>query len=245
MRAEGGKGEKSKGKFCPRCGRHAEKFYNNLCKNCFPETISLAEKLPSRFALRQCKNCGRIYVNDDFGETIEGALDILLRELLADKKMQPLHAASYRIEGRLVHVTLVMNVDDVEKIEKKDVELVVKTILCERCAREGSGYFQSIMQLRAPTKELTEALFDDVQQQIELMSHYDQHAFISKIERKKEGLDLYIGSKKVTMQISKNIKNKFNANVVVSRKLAGKKQGQKVYRDTVLVRIGEKKKGRR
>jgi len=236
-----------KGKFCPRCGRSTENFYNGLCKNCFLEITSLSDKLANRFVLRQCRNCGRIYANDDFAETIEGALDILLRELLADKKMQLLHTASYRIEGRRAHVTLVSKVEDLEKIEKKDVELVVKIILCERCAQEGSGYFQSIMQLRAmkkseESKELLEVLFDEVQQQMELLSHYDQHAFISKIERKKEGLDLYIGSKKVAMQIAKNIKNKFNADIVVSRKLAGREQGQKVYRDTVLVRVGGRRK---
>jgi len=230
-----------KGKFCPKCGKQTENFYSSTCKNCFLEKLSTADKVPDRVVLRQCKNCGKIYANDDFAETIEGALDILLRELLQDKQMQLLHSASYRIEGKKVHITLMMRVEDLEKIEKKDAELVVKAIICRNCAMQGSGYFQSILQLRAP-KELVGVMFDEVQQQIEFLSHYDQHAFISKIEQKKEGINLYIGSKRVTMRIAKNIKNKFNASIVVSRKLAGKEQGQKVYRDTVLVRLGEKKK---
>ena len=234
------KSQIGKGKFCPKCGKQTEKFYDNLCKNCFFEKFSLVDKLPERFVLKQCKNCGKIYANEDFAETIEGALDILLRELLQDKHMQALNSASYRIEGRRVHVTLVLHVEDLEKIEKKDVELVVKAIICQSCSMQISGYFQSVLQLRAP-KELLEAMFDEAQQQVEFLSHYDQHAFISKIEKRKEGIDLYIGSKKVAMQMAKNIKNKFNASITISRKISGLYQGQKAYRDTILVRLGEKK----
>ena len=233
--------QSGKVKFCPKCGEKTEKFYSSLCRECFLEKLSVVDKVPDRLVLRQCKNCGKIYVNEDFAETVEGALDILLRELLQDKQMKVLHSATYRIEGRRVHITLVLRMEDLEKIEKKDAELVVKAIVCQTCSMQGSGYFQSVLQLRGP-KELLEVLFDDAHQQIEFLSHYDQHAFISKIERKKEGIDLYIGSKKVAMQIAKNIKNRFNASITISRKLAGKEQGQKLYRDTVLVRLGEKKK---
>ena len=108
--------QERKGKFCPRCGRPTEKFYNNLCKNCFLETTSLIEKLPDRLVLRQCRNCGRIYVNDDFAMAIEGAVDILLRELLGRKDMQLLHSATYRIEGKRVHITVIVRLEDVEKV---------------------------------------------------------------------------------------------------------------------------------
>ena len=232
--------EKRKGKFCPRCGKLAEKFYNGLDKNCFLETTSLMEKLPERLVLRSCKNCGKIYVDDDFAVTIEGALDILLRELLERKDMQLLHSASYRIEGRKVHMTIVLKLEDVEKIEKKDAELVIKSILCENCSMKKSGYYNSIVQLRVP-KELIETFFDEVQQQVDFLSHYDNMAFISKIEKRKEGLDLYFGSKNVAMQIARNLKDKFRAAIKITRKNAGLKQGQKVYRDTILVRLEEKK----
>jgi len=173
--------------------------------------------------------------------TIEGALDILLRELLERKDMQLLHSATYRIEGRKVHMTIVLRVEDLEKIEKKDAELVIKEIFCDKCSMEKSGYFQSILQIRVP-KELIGVFFDEVQQQIDLLSHYDNLAFISKIEKQKEGLDLYVGSKKVAMQIAKNLKDKFKAEIKITRKQAGLKQGQKVYRDTILVRLGGKRK---
>jgi len=229
-----------KGKFCPRCGRPTENFYNGVCKNCFLETTSLIGKLPERLVLRSCKNCGRIYADDDFALTIEGALDILLREILARKDMQLLHSANYRIEGRRVHMTVVLKLEDAEKTERKDAELVVKSILCENCAMKTSGYYNSIVQLRVP-KQLIETFFDEIQQQVDFMSHYDSMAFISKIEKKKEGLDLYFGSKKVAMQVAKSMKDRYRAEIKVTRKNAGLHQGQKVYRDTILVRLEGKK----
>jgi len=230
-----------KGKFCPRCGEPADKFYGKVCKNCHLETSTAIDKIPGRLVLRSCKNCGRIYSNEKFAMTIEGAMDILLEEMLENMELGVLHSATYRIEGGKVHITLVLRVEDAQKVEKKDAELVIKSILCENCSMKGSGYYNSIMQLRTP-KELIEPFFEDIQQQVDMMSRYDSMAFISKIEKKKEGIDLYFGSKRAATQVAKNLKDKFKASILITRKNAGLHQGKKVYRDTILVRIEEKRK---
>jgi len=82
-------------------------------------------------------------------------------------------------------------------------------------------------------------ILDDVETQMELMRKYNSLSFVSKMDKVAGGVDLYIGSKEVANQIAKNLKNKFKANIKISRKLSGYIRGKKTYRDTILVSVGE------
>jgi len=224
-----------KKKFCPKCGKPIEKIYGNLCKDCFLLNVSFVKKLPDKIILRKCKSCEKIFVNKKSASTVENAVELILEDLL---KQPDIHSATYRVVGNKIHINLTLKVDDLEKAEEKVANLIVKSIFCEFCSMKLTGYFQSILQIRAPANLLDEIL-DDVQNQIEFLSQYDNLAFISKSDGKPGWIDLYIGSKRAATQISKFLKGKFKANIKISRKLTGYISGKKVYRDTLLVTIGE------
>jgi nonsense-mediated mRNA decay protein 3 len=222
-------------KFCPKCGKTVEKLYNNLCADDFLRTLSLEKAFPKKIVLKQCKQCGKIYVNKKSAASVEGALDLFLQEVL---KADTIYSASYRIEGQRVHITLKLRYEDLEKEESFVRELVVKNIVCESCSMKNSGYFNSILQLRVP-ENILQIIIDDILNQIDLMRNYNQMAFIGKVEKKKEGVDFYIGSKDVAEQIAKDLKIKYGAEIKKSSKQSGYLNGKKIYRDTILVRIGK------
>ncbi len=224
-----------KKKFCPKCGRETEKFYGSLCKDCFLSKVSLIKNVPDKIILRKCKICEKIYVNEKSANSIENGLDLFLMEILKQKEV---HSATYRIEGNKMHITLTLNVEGAEKSEEKTSELVVKNITCKSCSLKAIEYYQSILQIRAPQNMIDE-IVGDVEEQMDLMNKYNNLAFVSKIEKVVGGVDLYIGSKSVANQVAKNIKNKFKANIKISRKLSGHIRGKKAYRDTILVSVGE------
>lgn len=221
-------------KFCPKCGKTVEKFYRNLCKDCFLKKFSIVD-LPSKIVVRECKECGNFYLDNQIANSIEEAVDIVLSELL---KKPEIHSATYRIENGKIHVTLNLKIDDLEKEEKKDINLILKNITCNSCSKKAIGYYQSIIQLRAPEK-LLEIALDEMKTQIDGMRKYDELAFISKIERKKEWIDVYVGSKSTANQLAKNLKIKYRAKIKISRKLIGSISGKRVYRDTILISIGD------
>lgn len=224
-----------KGKFCPVCGRKVEKLYDGLCDDDFLKKISFEKLIPDRIVIKQCKICGRFYVDKYSAATLEGAVDLVLQKALKEKTI---HSASYRIEGNKIHITLAINYEDLKKEQEFTRELVLKNIVCESCNMKNSGYFNSILQIRVPEKIL-QIIIDDVLSQIDLMHNYNDMAFIGKVEKKKEGIDFYIGSKDVADQIAKNLKIRYEAEIKKSSKQSGYLSGKKIYRDTILVRIGK------
>lgn len=222
-------------KFCPKCGKETEKFYGKVCKDCFFSNLSAIKKIPDRLIIKTCKSCGKFFINDILVNSVEEALDSVLSETLKQKEVK---TAAYEIHGNTVKVNVGIKVDDAEKSEEKALNLIVRTILCKPCSMKASGYFQSMLQVRAPEK-LLNVLQTEIENQIDFFNNFDRLSFISSIEPTKNGFDVYIGSKSAARRISKNLKNKYNANIKISRKLSGSISGKKVYRDTILIAIGE------
>jgi len=221
-------------KFCPKCGKEVEELYRNLCKDCFLSKISMIEKIPNRIVVGRCKVCSKIYTRDKEFNSIEGAVGSALSKTLKQKEITDAH---YRIENNKIHVTITLEVEALEKQEEKTINLVVKSITCKQCSMKSVGYYQAIIQIRAPEK-----LLDSIQQEIEKQinsSKSDKLAFISKIQQTKNGFDVYLGSKQIANRIARDLKEKFKANIKISRKLSGTISGKTVSRDTILVSIGE------
>jgi len=227
--------KEKKGKFCPKCGRKVEKLHSGLCADDFLKTISFAKRVPEKIIVKQCKVCGRFYVDKYSAATLEGAVDLLLQKILKEKTI---HSATYRIEGKIIHITLSVVYEDLEKKEEFERELIVKNIVCGSCNMKNSGYFNSILQIRVP-ENILQIIIDDLLSQIDLMHNYNEMAFVGKVEKKKEGIDFYIGSKDVADQIAKNLKIKYGAEIKKTSKQSGYLSGKKIYRDTILVRIGK------
>jgi NMD protein affecting ribosome stability and mRNA decay len=224
-----------KKKFCPKCGRETEKFYDKVCKYCFISELSVVKKLPDKLTIRSCKSCGKFFINDKPANSVEEALDFILSELLKEKEIKN---ATYEIKNGKAKVSVSLKLDDAEKSEEKVLSLVSKTILCKSCSMKSSGYFQTTLQIRAPEK-LLGLLQAEIENQIDFLNQFDKLAFISSMEATKNGFDVYIGSKSAASRIAKKMKNKYKANIKVSRKLSGSISGKRVYRDTILIAIGE------
>jgi len=220
-------------KFCPKCGKETEKFYENLCKDCFLEKISFLDRIPSKIIIKKCKSCEKFFYDKKGFDSLENAIGDMLAKILEENKIQSIN---YRIHGNKVSVSLSFKVENLEKTEEKECSITIKNITCQHCSLKSLGYYQSILQVRAP-QNLLEKIFTDVENLIELFRSYDSLSFVSKVEKQKNGFDFYIGSKKVASQIAINLKRKYKGKLKISRKLAGKIKRKKVYRDTILISI--------
>lgn len=226
---------KRKGKFCPVCGRTVEKLYDGLCADDFLKKLNFEKLVPQKIIIKQCKICGNFYIDKHSAATLDGAVDLFLQKIL---KESMIHSANYRIEGNKIHITLAIAYEDLKKEQTFSRELVVKRITCDSCNMKKSGYFNAILQIRVPEKIL-QLVIDDILSQIDLMHNYNDMAFIAKTERKKEGVDFYVGSKDVAEQIAKNLKLRYDAEIKKSSKQSGYLSGKQLYRDTILVRMGK------
>jgi len=216
-------------KFCPKCGKITDNFYDNLCRNCFLENISILDKLPEGIKIRICKFCGRILVDKKYFDTVEKAVDHILASLLDKLEVK---SASYRISKNKVYVSIKLKFDDIEKSEEKSISLLLKYITCELCSIKAGRYYNSIIQIRSKNPE---RIFRGIEKKMHDINKSDPYAFISKIEKIPHGYDIYIGSKSAASRVANYIKSKYNVKIKITRKLSGSISGKKSYKDTILI----------
>ena len=103
---------------------------------------------------------------------------------------------------------------------------IVKSTASKHCM-----YYEAKIQLR-PYKQ---AIYDFIYQQIK---KYPQ-IWISKEEKEKTGIDIYISSQKFARcTLAPKIKKIFKANVIISKQIYGRHRDKQrpIYRATVLIR---------
>jgi len=220
-------------KFCPKCGKKSSKFYNNLCGECYYGKISFIDTLPDRISVGLCKNCGNYYAAMQKFENINEFINERLRELFKKKKIL---SANYRLEGNIIHVTIISKIDNFEKEEHKNINLVEKKIICNVCNMKNSNYYQSIIQLRGDPDSVKK-LLKKIEEKVEEIKKTDDLAFISILEKLKRGINIYIGSKNCARKITSQIKNSYHVKVKVTRKRSGFEKGKSLYKETILVEL--------
>lgn len=220
-------------KFCPKCGKITERLYDNVCRNCFLEKISAIEKLPDKISVKICKSCGKFFVDEKAADSLYKALDVALKNIL---KQPEIASASYRISGNKLHVNIVLKIQDVQKSEEKIMILHTKNTICNLCSMRSGAYYQAIIQLRSSSGR-ADKILKEIENNISAMNKKDHFAFISKIDEKSNGYDLYIGSKNAASQIAKMMKNKYKAKIKISSKLSGVIKGKKAYKNTILISV--------
>ena len=220
-------------KFCPKCGKETEEFHNGLCDKCYLPKLSVVKELPEEINVKECRSCGKFFVNNISSDSIESSIESFLEDLLRQREII---SASYRVSGSRIFLTLKLKKDGFEKTEERVINLIIKKIVCQSCAMKESGYFQAIIQVRAPAPLLSE-IRNEIENQINYLNQYDKLAFISNFQETKNGFDISIGSKNSANQIAKILATKYRAKIKISRKLSGSIKGKKVYRDTILARV--------
>jgi nonsense-mediated mRNA decay protein 3 len=218
-------------KFCPKCGRQTEKFYENLCKECFLKSVSFLSLIPDKVVLRKCKFCERFLLNDKPLSLNEGIEKFLLKNL----KSQNIESITYRIAENKLHLTINSKFYDLTKTEEKTCELIIKFTTCKFCWMKQSGYYQAIIQVRGEKKYFEEIL-RKIEAKLENLKRTDELAFISKIDRN-DFLDVYVGSSSSAMKVVNWLRKFFKIKTKLTKKLVGVKSGKRVYRTTILVQI--------
>ena len=71
----------------------------------------------------------------------------------------------------------------------------------------------------------------------------NEKAFVSKIEQKREGVNIYLGSRNIGMKLSKFVSKRLGGSITESKKLHTKMDGREVYRFTYSVKMPEYREG--
>jgi nonsense-mediated mRNA decay protein 3 len=146
--------------------------------------------------------------------------------------------ATVRAQGRLFGVP----VEDEAK-----VEILWRGETCDRCSRISGGYFEGVVQVRAEgrplsprERETAARIAGEVEER--LQEGGARLSFISRMTEE-EGLDIIVGENAMGEEIAREITGALGGRYRVHPKLAGEKDGKRVYRITYSVRLPRLQKG--
>jgi NMD protein affecting ribosome stability and mRNA decay len=180
---------------CPRCGKDVDRFYNNLCLDCYIERLEI-----QKIRIRKCRGCGKYFVSNKSFENREEAIELYIRKFLSKKL------------GKIAKL-----------LPGNKIEIVELEFTCSYCKRLMSRKIEAILQLRGENVE-------------EIVEKYGLNG-----KPVKGGFDINFSFKRYAYELINNLRKKYNLCTKISRKLIRLREGKKVYRDTILVRINGKK----
>ena len=219
-------------KSCPLCGKREseskEQFVGAFCPECFARNKTLF-KVKTPLSLDLCGKCGRIRIAGEWlrpeGERIA--------EFIASKTKSPYEIAisecnhDLRKNAVLVNAVFKVELPQGTVVNVRSAQRIgLEATLCEDCAKRSGGYYEAIIQLRGD-KEMVARKAAAIESMVKIES------FVTKAEQLREGLDVYIGS----AQAARKALEKLGLAYTQATKLAGVKNGKRLYRRSYCVRL--------
>jgi len=249
-------------KFCPKCGRQTNEFFDSLCEGCFREGITLlgfgsdsdsgsGSRSRSKSSvpvvspgISLCTYCRFLFKGTE-RTSIEAVVDDLVRKAIRKKYGSDCSAEIECLRTELeegecrARVSLIVNAElkGVEIEEQGDIAVLLNRGICEQCSRIAGGYYAAIVQLRAEWRVPTDTELAVADEIADSRSSLGEADFVSKVERLRAGLDLYVSSIDCGRKISSRIVEKLGGSVSESSKLYGRKDGRNIYRVSFSVRL--------
>ncbi|HIH23061.1 TPA: hypothetical protein HA238_05000 [Candidatus Micrarchaeota archaeon] len=208
---------------CPRCGaKSSEKeFIDSFCVDC--SEVKIKSPKENYFKIVRCKQCERALLKGEWQKASFSDIEAFI----ASKFKGEYERAEYSLQNGAV-TFYVKKGEKIHSFEKR-FKVDVGTGTCPDCGRISGGYYEAIIQVRTDDGNKTRI----AQYATALEKRLSEKTFVSKVDEKKEGTDLYIGSSKAVVQYLHNSEIR----ALITRKLFGRREGRRLYRTTFLIRI--------
>lgn len=213
-------------RYCPICNASSDKveFVGDICISCFRAKESV--KLPGKLSIIKCKRCGRVKTTHGWEREREDALNaIAAKQLKVRGYAVSLIGVDYN-KGKAI-AFFETEAEGSKVGVEREVDLELKSGICDICYRKAAGYWEAIVQLRGRQENVKKIA-------AKLSAFLDRrNAFVSKEEEYGYGMDVYTSDKKMTQSFLEGhgIKAK------KSFQLYGMKNGKKVYRHVFSVEL--------
>lgn len=239
--------------FCPECGSTDKEMINGVCSDCFLKTYTPIS-VPSNLKVILCAHCnstlkeGKWKKADGLEETdiiYQTLEDNIVVDSLVDNDDTEIVLNINRMRGSTAEcsveaIYLLFNQDLTYKV---DVEVKLQNSLCPDCSKRDAGYYETVIQLRADSRELSSEEINLADETIiKSLKHQetkDKLAYIAQRLVLKEGVDYYVGSHKSAKKLLSSLRDVFGGTVKESPRLMGqdKNTGKGLYRFWISLRL--------
>ncbi|MBI4739459.1 hypothetical protein HY772_08020 [Candidatus Woesearchaeota archaeon] len=229
-------------RFCPLCGTKEILHGNTLCSACAALKAGFAFK---DIVVTICACCGKFLLRHKWveSETVEGAVaSIALEKIKCEIKHYEIKHEEYprleilpRIPDKTINPGLdsEFNIDVSVGEERYSVPATIRGTVCPYCSKQETPYFEGVLQLRNPTRELLSYVRKDIAE------NQSRGIFISKEIQQPDGVDFQISSNKYLRALGKRLQVRFMGEFKESPRLftRSRQTSKDVYRLSVYFRL--------
>jgi len=220
--------------FCVKCGRETDSITDGLCLDCYLHNRTFFV-LPPVITLMVCRDCGAVRTGKRwYHTTTEHMLDQHLRQTMTTAVLEQQQFV-IDIDDKTVTCTGMFQGHPIK--ETYSLEVRQRPSLCDECGKIRGGYFEAVIQVRKHGRDMTDKDLQTTDDIVFAAAVIDGRNYLTRREPQHGGLDYYLGDKSRAAAIARRIADAFNAAMDVSYSLTGMRDGQEVYRNTILVRI--------
>lgn len=236
--------------FCVECGSE-EKLYGPLCKKCL---LSKGLMTPPEYvSVHVCPSCMKVLDGPTWREMphedvaaslLEKATRIhtQVKHLRWDVPNFPPEKGEHRVA-----CTAFASIAGEELAQDYEVGIRIRYEKCQSCSRQSGDYYEAIIQLRIEglgIKEVEVELAEENALVLKMVDeNSDENAFITKYSPVKGGMDYYIGSAALARTIANKFRNRYGASINEAPSLVGMKDGNDLYRYSILIRLPSYREG--
>ncbi|MBI5398057.1 hypothetical protein HZB03_01215 [Candidatus Woesearchaeota archaeon] len=220
-------------RFCPRCGKKGISQESALCGACAALAAGLEFK---EIIVTICAYCGRFRLRHKWVEskTADDAVAAVASEKIKHEGQQ-----RTQISSSLPHKNINPGIDldfDIDVSFGREGYRVpgrIRGTVCPYCSKQGTPYFEGVLQLRSPSNELISYVRNDI------AKHQSRGIFITKEIPERDGIDFQISSNKYLRALGKRIRARFSGEFKESARLftRDRQTSKDVYRLSVYFRL--------
>jgi nonsense-mediated mRNA decay protein 3 len=236
--------------FCPRCGSEDEELYEGICTSCFVKQAKIIS-IPQDLEVTICAHCSSLLKGLKW-EDSELSEEELVRLTIMENYETPSYVQDLELAIEIITIRGSIyeciihaegNVMGTRIIEEHHTNVKVKKGACPDCSKYASGYFESVIQIRAdkrfPSPKEIQTIDQIIRTKISSLSIKNRMAYVSDVSMIKEGVDYYIGSYKAARKIATAVKDVMGGVIQESPRLVGrdKSRGKDLYRIWISIRL--------
>lgn len=240
--------------FCPKCGGKTDN--EGLCNRCMRSTLEWLVCEP-RVQCVYCPTCSSIKKGSTWSDTphdhMKLAEELAIGAIAVHNDVLDLEVGIVTMSEPTPNRTLVTVYARGMLYDKPvqgtcDVLIVWIKEQCDRCSRLSGGYYEAIVQVRATNRrpDLYERLrVDAIAHEVEgsVQDAGDRLSFITRLDDTRDGVDIIVSSHSIGDAIARQIVTEMGGKITRHPKLVGERDGKKLYRVTVLLRLPQFRKG--
>ncbi len=202
---------------CPKCGKEGDpaESVGAFCPACYDFKIKLPE-----IHFKKCKKCERVLFDKEWLPYNKKKIE----ERIVSRLKGSFNRADYYLDAE--QAVFYFEIGGKVHMENRTLSPKIEIVMCPNCSRESGGYFEAILQFRGNKK--SRKFFAN-----KLHHLLSNKTYVNKVEEKKEGIDLYVGSTKVVLNVLKEMGLTYK----ISRTLHTQKEGKMLYRTTFAIRF--------